>query len=168
MFKIIDNCITKNKQENIKKTMLGLPRIFPWYFSEDVSLKDGKQKRPAFFHDFVLGKYKLNSDFYNMIKPIVTNKNVIRARAILQLSLNKNLIGKKYDTPHIDSKEPHKVYLYYVINADGHTLFFKNNKVVKKIKPKQGRVVIFDGNIKHTAEQPKKGNRCIINFNVEV
>jgi|TARA_E500000318_G_scaffold42326_1_gene40485 hypothetical protein len=168
MFKIIENCISKNIQNNIKKTMFGSQRIFPWYFAEDVTFKKGKQKRPALFHEFVLKKYKTNSDFLDIVKPIVKNKNIIRAKAILQLPLNKKTFDKKFDSPHVDFKEPHLVYLYYVINSDGCTLFFKNKKVIKKIKPKQGRLVIFNGNIYHTAQQPEKGKRCIINFNVDI
>ena len=38
--------------------------------------------------------------------------------------------------------------------------------VLKKVKPKQGRVVVFDGLHWHTAEQPTKDVRCIINFNI--
>jgi len=167
MFKIIENCISKKNQNIIKKTMFGSPKTFPWYFAEDVSYAKGKQKRPAFFHDFVLANYQLNSSFYDMIKPIVKNKNVIRSRAILQLPLNKKLIGKNYDTPHVDCDDPHEVYLYYVVDADGPTLFLKNNKVIKKVKPTQGTLVIFDGSIFHTAEQPQKGKRCVVNFNVD-
>ena len=168
MFKIIENCVSKSIQNNIKKTMFGLQRNFPWYFAQDVTFEKGKQKRPALFHEFVLKNYNINSDFFEMVKPIIKDKNVIKARAILQLPLNEKLLNKDFDTPHIDSKEPHLVYLYYVINSDGHTLFLKNNKIIKKIKPKQGRLVIFNGNIYHTAEQPKEGKRCVINFNVDI
>ena len=168
MFKIIDNCISKNNQNDIKKTMFGLQRNFPWYFAQDVSFNEGKQQRPALFHDFVLKKYNVNSDFFDMVKPIVKDKNVIQARSILQLPLNKKLLNKSFDTPHVDSKEPHLVYLYYVVDSDGQTLFLKNKKVIKKIKPKQGRLVIFNGNIYHTAEQPEKSKRCVINFNVDI
>ena len=147
MFKIIDNCISKNNQNDIKETMFGLQRNFPWYFAQDVSYNEGKQQRPALFHDFVLKKYNINSDFFDMVKPIVKDKNVIQARSILQLPLNKKLLNKSFDTPHIDSKELHLVYLYYVVDSDGQTLFLKNKKVIKKIKPKQGRLVIFNGNI---------------------
>tara|TARA_R110002124_G_scaffold241024_2_gene406281 strand:+ start:1688 stop:2008 length:321 start_codon:yes stop_codon:yes gene_type:complete len=101
MFKIIDNCISKKNQNIIKKTMFGLQKNFAWYFAEDVTNLRGKQKRPAFFHDFVLKKYNINSNFYSMIKPIVKDKNVIQARAILQLPLNKKLINKEHDTPHV-------------------------------------------------------------------
>lgn len=168
MFNVIDNCISKNNQNDIKKTMFGLQRNFPWYFAQDVSFNEGKQQRPALFHDFVLKKYNVNSDFFDMVKPIVKDKNVIQARSILQLPLNKKLLNKSFDTPHVDSKEPHLVYLYYVVDSDGQTLFLKNKKVIKKIKPKQGRLVIFNGNIYHTAEQPEKSKRCVINFNVDI
>jgi hypothetical protein len=148
--------------------MFGLQRNFPWYFAQDVSYDKGKQQRPALFHDFVLKKYNVNSDFFDMVKPIVKDRNVIQARSILQLPLNKKLLNKNFDTPHVDSKDPHLVYLYYVVDSDGQTLFLKNNIIIKKIKPKQGRVVVFNGNIYHTAEQPKKSKRCVINFNVDI
>jgi hypothetical protein len=168
MFKVVENCISKSNQNNIKEIMFGLQRNFPWYFAPDVSYDEGEQQRPALFHDFVLKKYNINSDFFNMVKPIVKDKNVIQARSILQLPLNKKLLNKSFDTPHVDSEEPHLVYLYYVVDSDGQTLFLKNKKVIKKIKPKQGRLVIFNGNIYHTAEQPEKGKRCVINFNVDI
>ena len=41
--------------------------------------------------------------------------------------------------------------------------------VTKKIKvtPKQGRVVLFDGGLMHTAEQPINSNvRCIVNYDL--
>jgi hypothetical protein len=44
--------------------------------------------------------------------------------------------------------------------------FFEDIKELKRIKPKQGRVVVFDGLYWHTAEQPTKDIRCIINFNI--
>jgi len=39
-------------------------------------------------------------------------------------------------------------------------------KVYKRVTPKQGRVVIFNGLHWHTAEQPKDNVRCIINYNL--
>ena len=48
---------------------------------------------------------------------------------------------------------------------EGDMPFFEDVKELKRITPKQGRVVIFDGMYWHT-EQPKKDVRCIINFNI--
>ena len=39
-------------------------------------------------------------------------------------------------------------------------------KRYKKIKPKKGRLVIFPGSLWHTAEQPTKNIRCVINCNI--
>ena len=42
-----------------------------------------------------------------------------------------------------------------------HTL--RNRELVLK----QGRVVIFEGGQYHTAAQPTKGTRCIVNYNLD-
>ena len=38
--------------------------------------------------------------------------------------------------------------------------------IKKKVTPKQGRVIVFNGSYWHTAEQPKDNNRCVINTNI--
>ena len=101
---------------------------------------------------------------------------LIQARSFLQLPLNEKFTGTKLDTPHIDREIPHTVFLYYVCDGDGDTILydyegtekkdFDKLKITKRIKPKKGRVVIFNGLRWHTAEQPKNNIRCIINFNI--
>ena len=54
----------------------------------------------------------------------------------------------------------------YKTKKEGDVPFFEDVKEKKRITPKQGRVVIFDGMYWHTAEQPTKDIRCIINFNI--
>jgi len=71
------------------------------------------------------------------------------------------------------------VFLYYVCDSDGDTIiynyrskdendipYFEDIKELKRVTPKQGRVVVFDGLHWHTAEQPKNNVRCIININI--
>ena len=36
----------------------------------------------------------------------------------------------------------------------------------KKVSPKQGRVVLFDGIHWHTAQQPNHNVRCIVNYDL--
>ena len=36
----------------------------------------------------------------------------------------------------------------------------------KKVTPKQGRVVLFDGAYYHTAQQPNNNIRCIVNYDL--
>ena len=38
--------------------------------------------------------------------------------------------------------------------------------IKKRVTPKQGRIVLFDGSLYHTAEQPLNNIRCIVNYNL--
>ena len=77
--------------------------------------------------------------------------------------------GNYIDTPHLDLKEKHSALLYYVNDSDGDTIIYedvKKNKIKKTVKPKQGRMVIFDGSYWHTGSQPRNNIRCIINTDI--
>ena len=69
---------------------------------------------------------------------------------------------------------PHLAMVYYVVDSDGDTIIYNETEesdtytVQKKVTPKQGRVVVFDGKFYHTAEQPTKSKRCIMNFDVGI
>ena len=66
----------------------------------------------------------------------------------------------------------HFVMLYYVGDSDGDTIIYnereksKSYTIKKKVTPKQGRVVLFDGRLYHTAEQSINTTRCIVNYDV--
>ena len=188
MVKIYNNIISKKEQEYLKNIFYS--NQFPWFYTADVtsSILNKKQRRPAFSHIF-MENGNINSNYYDIVKKISDNVNKkikkklipYQVRSFLQLSLDKNLIGNSIDTPHIDMIEPHLVYLYYVNDCDGDTViydhisngthildipFYEDIKIKKKITPKQGMVVIFDGMTWHTSTQPTRGSRCIINFDM--
>ena len=102
------------------------------------------------------------------LQKIKLNKlEIIRAKANLQTS-NVRIKNNKHSSPHVDMNENHFVILYYVNNSDGETVLFKKNKIWKKITPKQGRVLIFNGDIKHAAGCPVDNQvRAVININVK-
>jgi hypothetical protein len=179
---VFDNIIDLSLQEEIKKLFLN--NTFAWYYVNDITNPKNKQQRPGFQHNFLIDG-KVNSNFYDLVLPIAINSckkinynmtKVSLCRSFLQLPLN--LKTKEFDKPHIDSKEHHLVALYYVKDSDGETVIFKNTykkekdfsnikfKKNKKIMPKQGTVVLFDGFFWHTSHQPKKNVRCVINFNL--
>ena len=69
--------------------------------------------------------------------------------------------------------------MYYVVDSDSDTVIYKNNYENgmtvpnmkdlienKRVTPKKGRVVVFDGYFWHTACQPENNKRLIINYNV--
>ena len=57
---------------------------------------------------------------------------------------------------------------------DAETVIYDNTSLsenmteLTRVKPKQGRVVIFNGKYYHTAEQPKKNIRCVVNMDVSI
>lgn len=178
MIQVFDNIIDIFDQEIIKNFLLKDER---WSFVDDVSHKDNKhQRRPGFKVVFHQLHPKIDLLLKNTVKKIkLKHPTLLEARSFLQLPLNKEYIGTGVDTPHLDRTTPHIVFLYYVTDSDGDTViydykskdendipYFEDIKELKRITPKQGRVVVFDGLHWHTAEQPTKDVRCIINFNI--
>ena len=51
-------------------------------------------------------------------------------------------------------------------DSDGDTVFFEKEKVIKKVTPKKGRIVLFDGETLHSGGFPTDNPRCIVNFNI--
>src|SRR5210317_2434892 len=181
---VIDNIVNELEQLHIKKHLFEDTK---WTFIEDVSLKDNlHQRRPGLKQYF--NTKNLNDSIYNIVlnvrkklkmKPLYAKDDILEVRSFLQLPLNKEYIGEGVDTPHLDKTETHLVFLYYVCDSDGDTIiynyrskdkndipFFEDIKELKRITQKQGRVVVFNGLNWHTAEQPTKDIRCILNFNI--
>ena len=182
---VIDDIIHIDYQEQIKSILLGEINYkdyeFPWYYTKDVTKSDSidSQKRPAFTHGYVKLSGIVISEFHdiflNLIKVCcqrlqITEVDVIQGRSFLQLPLTTK--KAKVDTPHIDTDDKHFVMLYYVVDSDGDTIIYNEKvesdkyTVKESVTPKQGRVVLFDGGLFHTAEQPTKGTRCVVNYNL--
>ena len=184
---VFDDIIDEVYQNKIEETLLN--NNFSWYFIPEIATPPvGPRPRPAFQHQFVHKGGNINSDYFEMTAKIVNMSckkigfrynQIHQGRSFLQLPLNlddKDIL----DPVHLDNDtDPHMVVLYYVKDSDGDTVIFdnhyekdkerpmKNNlKIKKTITPKKGRVVIFDGWYWHTAQQPAKETRCIINYNV--
>ena len=188
---VIDDFIDKDYQEDIKDVLLGKEEwgdlLFPWHYIDDVTaaFEDDNQGRPGLSHVYV--EYNddqtsdIVSDFHDLFIPMlelacetleVPSARIIQGRSFMQFPLN--LQSDEDDTPHIDLDEGHRhvVVLYYVQDSDGDTVIFNertesNTYTVKqKVTPKQGRVVIFDGGLYHTAQQAINSVRCIVNYNL--
>ena len=188
---IFDDIIDLEYQERIKNILTGERTFegyfFPWYFTQDVTRQKDKnsQKRSAFFHGYVVSDDDdtmgtIDSPFHYLFVSLIENacnkidrKNVsvIKGRSFLQLPINFK--GEREDTPHVDIVDDHFVMLYYVCDSDGDTIIYNEQEksdsytVQKKITPKQGRVVLFDGSYYHTAEQPLNNIRCVVNYDLK-
>ena len=97
--------------------------------------------------------------------------NAILGRSFFQLPTN--IKREDVDTPHTDIPVDHFVMLYYVCDSDGDTIIYNeqvksnNYTIQKRVTPKQGRVVLFDGSYYHTAEQPLNSIRCVVNYDLK-
>ena len=138
------------------------------------------QKRGAFVHDYADYEQGITSDFHDLFIDLIKKScsklkikevDVLQGRSFLQLPTN--IKKEDVDSPHTDMIFKHFVMLYYVCDSDGDTVIYNEKKisekgltVQKKISPKQGRVVLFDGAYYHTAEQPNNNIRCIVNYDL--
>ena len=188
---VIDDFIDKDYQEDIKDVLLGKidwgDQVFPWHYIDDVTaaFEDDNQGRPGLSHVYV--EYNddktsdIVSDFHDLFIPLlelacetleVPSARIIQGRSFMQFPLN--LQSDEDDTPHIDldEGERHIVVLYYVKDSDGDTIIYNERTLSytytekQRVTPKQGRVVIFDGGLYHTAQQCSKTPRCIVNYNL--
>ena len=189
---VIDDFIDIQYQEDIKSILMGdyqyRDKDFPWYYSEDVTTAGDwdSQHRPALGHVYVSMDNEDNltgerlSEFHYLFLPMlknvcremkIKNINVLQGRSFLQFPLN--LKDRTVDTPHIDlHNRKHLVALYYVCDGDGDTIIYNEREklgtytIKQKVTPKQGRMVLFDGSLYHTAEQPLNNVRCVVNYNL--
>ena len=182
---VIDDVIDPDYQEQIRSILLGEVNYgdyeFPWYYTKDITKSDlpNSQKRPAFSHLYVKSYGQVVSEFHDIFLDLITvcchrlemtEVNVIQGNSFLQLPLTTK--RGKVDTPHIDTNEKNFVMLYYVCDSDGDTIIYNEKvesekyTVKESVTPKQGRVVLFDGGLFHTAEQPVSNTRCIVNYNL--
>ncbi len=115
--------------------------------------------------------------FDNILKKF-TVKNQIKYNQILRVKFNITPSSSFNITtfPHIDSTNPHYVFIYYVNDSDGDTIIYNekfNGKeieslsVMKRIKPKRGAAILVDGRHFHSISIPPHGNlRKVINANL--
>ena len=163
---------------------------FPWYYTSDITdaTHEGPfQGRFGFSHQYVNAEEGIISDFHSLFIGLIKNsckkiniKNVDVLQGRSFLSTPTNIPRDDVDPPHVDMVAPHFVMLYYVCDSDGDTIIYNektkfdgcapdpkmNYTIKKKVSPKQGRVVLFDGRHFHAAEQPNHNLRCIVNYNL--
>ena len=190
---VIDDFISLEYQEKIKQELIGLENNFPWSYSEDITGAGDydSQHRPALGHQYVqfdddsdMGE--ITSVYHHLFVPMLSKAcqhlkmpeaEIIQGRSFLQFPL-KNIDTSVVDSPHIDLDEEweHAVVLYYVVDSDGDTIIYNEREkdrpdgiytIKERVTPKQGRVVLFDGWLMHTAEQPINNVRCIVNYNLD-
>jgi hypothetical protein len=156
MIKVIDNFLDNTEFLKIKN--LFFSGDLNWYYLDFKVFKNDKNFQ--FIHNFY-DNFTINSDYYNIIIPIINKlkcKSLIRIRANLT-TVNKKI--KKYDF-HNDYNFDCKTSIFYLNTNNGKTIFENG----KKIDSVENRMVIFPSHIKHTGTTHTDENiRIVLNIN---
>jgi hypothetical protein len=178
--------ISRNHQEIIDREILS--NNFPWFYQDSST----SYKFPFFSHilvpryDHTSEEMPVNSLCFDLFKDIFISFcdiNGIKWEKILRASLNLSYyFPDPHSDPHIDHPFDHKVMIMYLNDVDdGHTLVYdqtfdgKNSNfdnvdsltLVKKVKPKKGKICCFNGSNYHAAEWPAPSQRrviCVLTF----
>ena len=195
MIKIFDNFISDSYQKEIEDNLN--QNTFPWYLNDSIlvgydydtleeKFKDENvSDTPGLTHTVYVDK-QIKSPIYEKIKPMLyileqqTNlklTDIIRIRIRRTLQYPNHTLGK-YCPPHCDLNTNE---IYYVDDTDGDTVIFDktyngkvymneaNVKILKRINPKRGRLLMFDGKYYHSGNAPTSYvKRTVINFDVKL
>lgn len=185
MIVIDDDLISNEEKQRLLDLISKDGSEVPWFFNAHTNIADPNSVYALDIGNTVdsfqmVSVVGLGHPLYHLVVPMIRKmaaKNGIEVNNIIRIKMN--LIGSRcadddgYHMPHIDSGDDHKVFLYYLNDSDGDTVFFEerfNGEPVyelneyKRVSPKMGRAVLFDGSIYHASSSPKNAPfRCIIN-----
>ena len=166
---VYDDFIPKFLADEVESFCINSGEI-GFQFIPNVTGLDQSKHLPGMSHLFYTdnGKVSEYSSFLTQIlyyfsfKKNITIHEIIAARIFLTFP---------FPSPfplhiHTDKKFPHWVCLYYINDSEGDTVFFDDNKKeIKRISPKKGRIIFFNGNQLHSGSYPTNTPRFILNFN---
>ena len=164
---VYDDVVPFPLQEKIKHLIF--KSHIPLFYTDNITHQNGSTFTPGFGCNFITKEKHVEYSF-GLAEPLYYLSNslqffieeIIQARVFVHLpSPNPGP-----DDIHTDLKIPHWVCLYYINDSDGDTILFKDDKKteIKRIKPKQGRIVFFDGFIPHCSSRPALNTRAVLNF----
>jgi len=196
-FVIIDDIIPKNYQDILENRILNplnSEEVVNWFLNPDLdvqlhSTNHNDTKNVGFSHVMVNNSspVSLLNDLFLPLVAIaceqieISNYQIIQSRLFLQAPIGNN--ERKNDKLHVDLPYQHTVLLYYINDSDGDTVFSNLNskditrssldsdteyEIIKRVTPKKGRGVFFNGRIFHASSKPSKNVRCVANFNLVI
>ena len=174
LLEIHDNVIPKFIVDNIEKYLLK-DSIVPLFYVPNLTYQPSSPEHhfsPGILNTFLNNENKHN-DQLGLFSSVLYGFSLYRQITITQYIQGRCFIDLPTPNfgpdlpPHTDLTYPHLVCLYYVNNSDGDTILFKDDKKteIKRISPKKGRCVFFDGSIPHCGSRSEVSTRAILNFN---
>ena len=180
---VFDDVINFTYQAKIKELLMGEGTFnnldFPWYFSLDISNGESYEDqggRCAFIHDFA-NENGIVSKFHPFFLKLIQNSckkiNLKKIEIFQGLTIFELPTSKKdfIDDPYNSPKNCLSM-IYFVADSDGDVIIYNEKEkcesytIKKKISPKQGRVIILDGQLYRVDEEPNEYRRCIVNYDL--
>ena len=178
---VFDDIINLTYQTKIKELIMNKGSYnnlhFPWYVIKDISCSEEYEDqggRFVFIHNFAVEE-GISSQFHPFFLKLIQNSckkinlkkvEIHQGSSILELpSFEKDFI----DDPYASVKNSVSM-IYFVTDSDGDVIIYnekeksKSYTIKKKISPKQGRVILFDGELHHVDEEPNEYVRCTVNY----
>ena len=166
---VYDDMIPSELADNLENLLLG--QSIPWAYIQNITKGSSSNAYlPGFSYYFINNNTNIYTPFcfniFQILYNLTHNLNIdlldiIQARAFLQIPSLKSSPNEI----HTDLEFPHWVCLYYVCDSDGDTILFDDNgNEIQRVTPKKGRIVFFDGLIKHCSSSPTKTHRAVVNF----
>ena len=178
---VFDDIINLTYQTKIKELIMNKGTYnnlhFPWYVIKDISCSEEYEDqggRFVFIHNFAVEE-GISSQFHPFFLKLIQNSckkinlkkvEIHQGSSILELpSFEKDFI----DDPYASVKNSVSM-IYFVTDSDGDVIIYnekeksKSYTIKKKISPKQGRVILFDGELHHVDEEPNEYLRCTVNY----
>ncbi len=169
MIKIYDNLFSKTLEDQLEEFVL-YSRLPIYSYQSNISGYDNTKNTPGISHTFWGPDNNITEHNGFLLQPLYIFchlKNIILHQVITsRVFISFPLKDINVNHIHNDQTFPHFVCLYYINDTDGDTIFYnEQEEEIKRISPKKGRIIFFDGTIKHSGSYPTKNTRAIINFN---
>lgn len=188
MVKILDNVTSKANVKYLEQSLIN----HPWYYLKGTAYNQLEENvtpyQPSWVH-FLYSDGESLSDLKPLAETLLLTaldrlnlpiSKLIRVRAGLSTRTPTPIVH----TPHVDWDDNHMSAVYYVNDADGDTVFFKETRdeslkinsyewgkdkmfsIDQTVSPKADRMVIFNGLTYHASSTPCNVDyRLIINYN---
>tara|TARA_X000001388_G_scaffold26598_1_gene18738 strand:- start:230 stop:757 length:528 start_codon:yes stop_codon:yes gene_type:complete len=165
-FKEDNNFLNSHQKNFLENTVMS--DNFPFYFYKESVKGDNN----IFFSHMVKKRPEIGGEWNSTYKDnfidilnTFCKKNNIKYNEILRCTINLTIKTTDKKCPvHIDHPYYHKQLLIYLNNPEdtnSQTIILKNNKIYKKIIPKQFKGVCFDST-EHYHYYPQKGYRFVL------
>ena len=157
--KIVDNFLNQEAFKSLQETIV-YSASFPWYLTRGVSQKiadDG-----YYFAHLFYNNSQLNSDYLNLLTPILESINYFALRRI-KANFYPTTNQIEYHDYHSDFDIPHRGLIFYLNTNNGKTILEDGTE----IESIANRALFFDPSIQHksTTCTDDSVGRFNINFN---